>query len=93
MTVDDLVVEALGDKPEKPAPRSPDRPGLPSLTKREKEVAELVAQGLSNKEIADRLVISPRTAEAHLEHVLNKLGFNSRVQVAAWVVERRGSAR
>lgn len=92
MTLDDLVVEALGEKRERPAQRTPDRQGLPSLTKREKEVAGLVAQGLSNKEIADRLVISPRTAEAHLEHVLNKLGFNSRVQVAAWVVERRGTA-
>jgi serine/threonine-protein kinase PknK len=61
------------------------------LTKRESEVAELIAQGLTNKGIAGRLVISQRTAEAHVERILNKLGFTSRAQVAAWVVQHRGS--
>lgn len=61
----------------------------PSLkpTKREREVAALIAEGLTNKEIAARLVISPRTAQGHVEHLLTKLGFNSRAQIAAWVVE------
>ncbi|MEU2014165.1 helix-turn-helix transcriptional regulator, partial [Nocardia sp. NPDC019302] len=54
-------------------------------TKREREVAELVAEGLTNREIAARLVISPRTAQGHVEHVLTKLGFTSRTQVAAWI--------
>lgn len=54
------------------------------LTLREGRIAELVAQGLTNKEIAARLVISPRTAEAHVQHILTKLGFTSRAQVAAW---------
>jgi non-specific serine/threonine protein kinase len=62
---------------------------LPSLTKRETEVAGLVAQGLTNKEIAARLVISQRTAEAHIERILSKLGFTSRSQVAAWVVQNQ----
>jgi DNA-binding CsgD family transcriptional regulator len=53
------------------------------LTRREREVASLVAQGMSNKEIAAQLVISQRTAEAHVEHILTKLGFNSRTQVVA----------
>ncbi|WP_407107565.1 protein kinase domain-containing protein [Rhodococcus aetherivorans] len=58
------------------------------LTKREQQVAELVAEGLTNKAIAARLVISERTVHAHVEHVLAKLGFTSRTQIAAWVVER-----
>ncbi|GAF43667.1 protein kinase domain-containing protein [Rhodococcus wratislaviensis] len=59
-----------------------------NLTKRERQVADLVAQGLTNKEIAAKLVISPRTAQGHVEHVLTKLGFTSRAQIAAWVVEQ-----
>jgi len=55
------------------------------LTPRERQVAGLIAEGLSNKEIAARLVISQRTAETHVENILTKLGFTSRVQVAAWV--------
>lgn len=59
----------------------------PNLTRREREVAALVAQGLTNREIAQRLFISERTAESHVEQVRSKLGFRSRVQVAAWVAE------
>ncbi|TQF65954.1 LuxR family transcriptional regulator [Rhodococcus spelaei] len=55
------------------------------LTKREREVADLVAQGLTNREIAQRLVIAQRTAEGHVEHILTKLGFATRAQIAAWV--------
>ncbi|RIT45896.1 LuxR family transcriptional regulator [Mycobacteroides abscessus] len=60
---------------------------LPSepLTKREFEVAALVEVGLSNREIAERLVISKRTADGHVERILSKLGFASRAQVAAWM--------
>jgi predicted ATPase/DNA-binding CsgD family transcriptional regulator len=52
------------------------------LTAREREVAALVAQGLTNRDIATRLVVSKRTVDAHVEHILAKLGFTSRVQVA-----------
>ena len=54
------------------------------LTTREREVAALVAAGLSNKEIAEKLVISERTAEGHVEHILGKLEFRSRSQIASW---------
>jgi predicted ATPase/DNA-binding CsgD family transcriptional regulator len=54
------------------------------LTAREVEVAALVAEGLSNKQIAARMVVSPRTAETHVQHILDKLGFTARSQIAAW---------
>lgn len=57
------------------------------LTRRELDVARLVAGGHSNRRIAAELVISIRTAETHVEHILTKLGFHSRSQIAAWVRE------
>ena len=54
------------------------------LTAREREVVVLIAEGLSNREIASRLVIAQRTAEGHVQSILNKLGFRSRAQIAAW---------
>src|ERR1700674_1820476 len=57
----------------------------PSLTRREREVAILVAQGLTNREIATRLFISERTAESHVEQIRGKLGFHSRAQIASWL--------
>ena len=57
------------------------------LSPREREVASLVAQGLSNRDIAERLVVSERTAENHVQRVLNRLGLRSRAQVAVWAVQ------
>lgn len=57
----------------------------PKLSRREREVANLVAQGLTNRQIAARLFISERTAESHVEQIRGKLGFHSRSQIAAWV--------
>ncbi len=54
------------------------------LTVREKEVADLVAQGLTNRQIAATVHISERTAENHVQHILTKLGFNTRAQIATW---------
>jgi DNA-binding CsgD family transcriptional regulator len=67
-----------------------DAGGAGSLTSREKEIAGLLAKGLSNKAIAKSLVIAQRTAETHVGNVLVKLGLTSRSQVAAWVAEQRG---
>ncbi|MFC0109256.1 response regulator transcription factor [Kibdelosporangium aridum] len=61
------------------------------MTRRERQVAELVAEGLTNKQIADRLVIAQRTAEGHVERILAKLGFTNRVQIVAWMTEQRGT--
>jgi len=59
-----------------------------SLTPRQTEVAALVADGLTNRELAERLGISERSAESHLERIRLRLGFRSRSQVAAWYVSR-----
>ena len=61
----------------------------PRLTDREREVAELVAEGLTNHSIARRLDVAPRTAEAHVENIRRKLQVRSRAQIAAWVTEYR----
>jgi predicted ATPase/DNA-binding CsgD family transcriptional regulator len=58
------------------------------LTRRERQVAAVVAQGLSNQEIANELVVSIKTVEAHVTHILSKLGFSSRAQIAAWAVDK-----
>jgi predicted ATPase/DNA-binding CsgD family transcriptional regulator len=63
----------------------------PRLTKRERQIAELVARGLSNKDIAAELVISQRTAEGHVERIRTKLGFNSRTRIAAWILQQENS--
>jgi non-specific serine/threonine protein kinase len=57
------------------------------LTPRQHEVAVLVAQGLTNRQIAERLVVSERAAAAHVENILNKLGVSSRTQIAVWAAE------
>ena len=86
--LDDMVDFALGADDAAVAPSA--APVEPSpLTKRELEVSDLVADGLSNPEIAERLFISVRTAQGHVENILRKLGFTSRAKIAAWVTERR----
>jgi len=61
----------------------------PHLTGRELEVAELIAEGLTNQAIARRLSVAPRTAESHVENIRRKLEVRSRAQIAAWVTEHR----
>jgi DNA-binding NarL/FixJ family response regulator len=55
------------------------------LAKREVEVAKLVAEGLTNRQIGKRLFISERTVATHVRNILNKLGFDSRAQIASWM--------
>ena len=82
LSVDDAIALAFGSK-RPPRPASPD-----GLSVREREVAELVATGLSNKEIAARLHLSVRTVESHVRHALTKTGLSNRTQLAAWARER-----
>jgi DNA-binding NarL/FixJ family response regulator len=81
------VDRALADAMEESPPGLGDDAGERSspLTPRETEVARLVGRGLTNKDIAAELVISQRTAEGHVEHILTKLGFDSRTQIAVWI--------
>jgi len=60
---------------------------LGGLTAREFEVAVLIAQGKSNREIAETMTVTVKTVEANVTRILRKLGFDSRVQIAAWVIE------
>jgi len=70
----------------------PEAAGMSVLTRRERQVAAEIAKGLSNKEIAARLLIAPRTAESHVERIIQKLGFSRRAQIAAWVGGRQRDA-
>jgi predicted ATPase/DNA-binding CsgD family transcriptional regulator len=91
LPVDKAIAFALGETIEAAKTDAAAGPVTAQLTRRETEIAQLIAAGLSNKEIAARLVIAQRTAEGHVEHILAKLGFNSRSQVAAWVAQTRST--
>jgi DNA-binding NarL/FixJ family response regulator len=86
-----VVAEALSGeagrprtRARKPSPSPHDDP----LTSRERDVVRLVAQGRTNREIGEALVMSSGTARTHVEHVLGKLGLRSRAEIAAWAVAR-----
>lgn len=82
----EAIAYALGEKLPRPSPPSATTATTP-LSKRELEVARLVAAGLSNKEIGSRLFLSERTVETHVSKILNRLGINSRVEIASWVAQ------
>ncbi|MCG7597303.1 LuxR C-terminal-related transcriptional regulator [Mycobacterium sp. PSTR-4-N] len=86
LSLDDVVVYALDERPDDATTTTASHT-LDQLTRREREVAGLVAEGLSNKEIAAKLVVSLRTAEGHVERILTKLGFRTRAQIASWFTE------
>jgi DNA-binding NarL/FixJ family response regulator len=75
---------ALGEKTPPADPAAAATASTP-LGRREMDVAKLVAEGCTNKEIGARLFVSERTVESHVRNTLNKLGFNKRAQIAAWV--------
>ena len=81
---DAAVRLALGE-PEAVVVARPRRGGPGPLSQRELEVARLVADGLTNKEIGTRLFISEHTVDSHVRGILNKLGFDSRARIAAWI--------
>ena len=92
MAESDLVKAALTASPVEEQPAAANRPATGrrhSLTPREIQVSELIAEGLTSDEIGRRLGIARRTAEAHAEHIMTKLGVRSRAQVAAWVERSR----
>ncbi|MDR7414986.1 MAG: tetratricopeptide repeat protein [Armatimonadota bacterium] len=81
------AAEAMGVRVRRTVPQAGPARAEP-LTPRELEVASLVALGLSNREIARRLFISEHTAATHVQHILGKLDFSSRAQIATWAVQQ-----
>ena len=91
MTPEQVIADALAVRERLAAKaKSATKPGrgrdVGVLTAREREVATLIAQGKTNREIAIILVITERTADTHVQHILNKLGVGSRAQIAGWAV-------
>jgi DNA-binding NarL/FixJ family response regulator len=92
MGLEEAIEYALSEEdtvaPEPPAPGQTSAGAQPTpLTPREQEVATLVAQGLSNRQIATELMFSEHTVATHVRHILKKLGLHSRTQIAAYFTE------
>jgi len=83
-----LVLRRAGVRVGRGGPRASGTHGLAALSPREREVTELVADGLTNRQIGARLFLSEKTIETHLTRVFQKLGLRSRAQVAAQVARR-----
>ena len=84
LALDELIGEALDGS---------DRGCQTALSGRELEVADLIASGLTNGEIAQRLMISTRTVESHVDHIKTKLGFARRARIVAWALDRQQRRR
>ena len=93
MSLEEAVAYALTDEPDRapsaPAPlgTSPPASAIEPLTARERDVAALIAQGLTSREIAEVLVSSERTVDVHADRIRTELGLRSRAEIAAWAVE------
>ena len=89
-----LVIGPSAVEQHSPRPRAPQRTfGLASLSAAQLGTAELVASGLTNREAATRLYVSRHTVDFHLRQIFNKLGINSRVELARLVAEHRAERR
>jgi len=90
MTIDEGVAFAVeGEQRPRPAPAARSRPPA-VLTRRQQDIARLIADGLSNRQIAARLFLSERTVETHITNILNKLGLGSRTQISRWITDPNG---
>ncbi len=92
MSMEQAVEYALSEEKStasiSPTPKRPAADESPALTRREEEVAALVARGLTNRQIAAELTISEHTAATHVRKILKKLGLHSRSQLSAWVAQQ-----
>jgi predicted ATPase/DNA-binding CsgD family transcriptional regulator len=87
MTIDDGVTFAVADEQARRLASPVKAASDTELTRRQLEIARLIAADLTNRQIADRLFLSERTVETHITNMLNKLGLNSRVQLSRWLGE------
>jgi non-specific serine/threonine protein kinase len=88
MQLEDVIDCALSEPESKTESTRSEKEKFGGLTSREREVAALIAQGKSNREIAEVMTVSMKTIETYVTRILNKLGFDSRVQIATWAVEK-----
>jgi DNA-binding NarL/FixJ family response regulator len=93
MSLEEAIGYALSDEedvvPSSPTPEQSRSEQPPALTRREEEVATLVARGLTNRQIASELHLSERTVENHVSNILDKLRLVSRAEIAAWATQQR----
>jgi non-specific serine/threonine protein kinase len=88
MSLEDAVGYARSPVEEAAAASKAPAAAKDQLTPRQREVAALIAQGLTNRQIGERLVVTEAAAAKHVEHILDKLGIGTRAQIAAWAAER-----
>jgi DNA-binding NarL/FixJ family response regulator len=96
MTLEQAIEYALSEEKSSPlasAQASEDKEPSEALTPREREIAVLVAQELTNRQIAEELTISERTVTTHVYRILNKLGLRSRTHISAWILEKQSHER
>jgi predicted ATPase/DNA-binding CsgD family transcriptional regulator len=89
MDLEQIIDVALAETEPEVAITLTEKEGFGGLTARERQVASLIAQGKSNREIAEAMTVGVKTVETYVTRILNKLGFDSRVQIATWAVEKR----
>ena len=90
MTLEEAVEFAMQTSESRPSAQ-PQKEVLGGLTAREREAAVLIAQGKSNREIAEAMTVTVKTVEAYITRINRKLGFTSRVQIATWVMDNETS--
>jgi non-specific serine/threonine protein kinase len=86
MTLEDVIYQALAGIRKESIQSEKEKSG--GLTGRERQVALLISQGKSNREIAEEMTIGVKTVETYITRILNKLAFDSRVSIATWMVEK-----
>src|SRR5271157_791987 len=86
MPLEEVIDEVLAQSTQEPIRSEKEKFG--GLTGRERQVARLISQGKSNREIAKAMTVGAKTVETYVTRILNKLGFNSRVQIATWMIEK-----